>query len=119
MTNKRTWVIDPTHSDIQFKIRHLVISTVTGFFRTFEGKAVTEGDGFENAKVSITIDVKSIDTNQANRDSHLQNGDFFSSDEFPNILFASTSFTKIKDTAYKMTGDLTLRGVTKPVYLHL
>ncbi len=119
MTTKKTWVIDPTHSDIQFKIKHLVISTVTGSFRTFQGKAVTDGDGFENAKVSVSIDVKSIDTNQANRDGHLQNGDFFSADEFPQILFESTAFTKIEGSDYQLTGDLTLRGVTKPVELHV
>ena len=119
MTNTRTWVIDPMHSDIQFKIKHLVISTVTGSFRAFEGKAVTQGEGFENAKVSIAIDVKSIDTNQPQRDGHLQNGDFFAADEFPEILFASTSFTKVEGADYKMNGDLTLRGVTKPIELQV
>lgn len=117
MTNKRTWVIDPTHSEVFFKIKHLVISTVTGSFNKFEGKAVTEGDGFENAKVWIAIDVKSIDTNQPMRDEHLQNGDFFSADAFPQILFESTSFTKVSGNDYKLTGNLTLKGVTKPITL--
>lgn len=117
MTNTKTWVIDPMHSEVLFRIKHLVISTVTGSFKKFEGKAVTDGEGFENAKVSLAIDVKSIDTNQTMRDEHLQNGDFFSADLYPQILFESTSFTKRNGSNYTMTGDLTLRGVTKPVQL--
>ncbi|MEP6928420.1 MAG: YceI family protein, partial [Flavobacterium sp.] len=97
MTNKKTWVIDPVHSDVLFKIRHLVISTVTGSFRKFEGNIVSEGEDFNNAKVSFTIDVKSIDTNQPQRDGHLQSGDFFAAEEFPEITFQSTSFVKKND----------------------
>lgn len=119
MKKQTTWVIDPMHSEILFRIKHLVISTVTGSFRKFEGQAVTEGEGFENAKVTLSIDVKSIDTNQPQRDGHLQNGDFFSADEFPQILFTSTSFTKTSGNDYTMTGDLTLKGVTKPVKLNV
>lgn len=117
MTNSTTWVIDPMHSDVQFKIKHLVISTVTGSFRKFEGSAVTEGDDFTNAKVHFTLDVKSIDTNQTQRDEHLQNGDFFAADQYPKITFESTSFVKISSSVYKMVGDLTLKGATKPVEL--
>lgn len=119
MTTTKTWVIDPMHSEVFFKIKHLVISTVTGSFRKFEGKAVTEGEGFENAKVSFTTDVKSIDTSQPMRDEHLQNGDFFSADRYPQIIFESTSFTKISGDSYKMKGDLTLKGVTKPIELNV
>ena len=71
MTNTTTWVIDPTHSDLLFKIKHLVISNVTGSFKKFEGNIVTQGDDFNHAKVNLTIDVKSIDTNQAQRDEYL------------------------------------------------
>jgi polyisoprenoid-binding protein YceI len=117
MKNLTTWVIDPLHSDVIFKIKHLVISTVTGSFRKFEGRAVTEGEGFTNAKVSFTIDVKSIDTNQAQRDLHLQDGDFFSADLYPQITFKSTSFVNTSGSYFKMVGDLTLKGVTKQIEL--
>ena len=104
MENKTTWVTDPTHSEVQFKIKHLVISTVTGSFRTFEGRAITNGNDFNHAKIKLTIDVKSIDTNQAQRDEHLQNGDFFASDLYPTIDFESTSFEKVsgKKLNYKI-----------------
>ncbi|RYE59433.1 MAG: polyisoprenoid-binding protein [Sphingobacteriales bacterium] len=119
MSNTKTWVIDPKHSDVQFKIKHLVISTVTGSFRKFDGKVVTQGSGFENAKVNFSIDVKSIDTNQAQRDGHLQNGDFFAADEYPEINFEATSFVNKGDSDYKMIGNLTMKGVTKPVELNV
>ena len=117
MANSKTWVIDPLHSEVLFKIRHLVISTVTGSFRKFEGKAFTQGEDFTNAKVSFSIDVKSIDTNQAQRDAHLQNGDFFDADQYPEISFESVSFLPAERGMYKMIGNLTLKGVTKPVEL--
>ena len=113
----KTWVIDPMHSEVLFKIKHLVISTVTGSFRKFDGKVITEGEGFNNAKVSFEIDVKSIDTNQALRDEHLQNGDFFAADLYPQITFESTSFKNTGGSDYTMAGNLTLKGVTKPVEL--
>ena len=117
MTNKTTWAIDPVHSDVQFKIKHLVISNVTGAFKKFEGSIIQEGDDFNNAKVNFTIDVKSIDTNQAQRDEHLQSGDFFAADLYPQIIFNSTSFVKVDDDNYKMGGNLTMRGVTKSIEL--
>lgn len=113
------WVIDPLHSEVIFKIRHLVISTVTGSFRKFEGMVVTEGEGFEHAKVHFAIDVRSIDTNQAQRDQHLQNGDFFSADLYPQITFDSTSFTNKGGSDFEMEGNLTLKGVTKTVKLNV
>ena len=119
MTNTTTWVIDPMHSEVLFKIKHLVISTITGSFKKFEGKAIAEGSDFNNARVNFTIDVNSIDTNQAMRDGHLQGGDFFSADIYPQITFASTSFVQTAGVDYKMAGNLTLRGVTKPVELHV
>lgn len=117
MTNKTTWVIDPLHSEVFFKIKHLVISTVTGSFRKFEGNIITDGTDFSNAKVAITIDVKSIDTNQPQRDEHLKNGDFFDAETYPKITFESTSFVNTEGTDYKMVGNLTLKGVTKPIEL--
>jgi len=117
MTNKTTWVIDPLHSEVFFKIKHLVISTVTGSFRKFEGNIITDGTDFSNAKVAIAIDVKSIDTNQPQRDEHLKNGDFFDAETYPKITFESTSFVNTGGSDYKMAGNLTLKGVTKPIEL--
>ncbi|WP_022822005.1 YceI family protein [Hymenobacter norwichensis] len=111
-----TWVLDPTHSEVQFKIKHLVISTVTGSFKKFEGKAVTENDTFENAQVTFSLDVASIDTNQEQRDEHLRNNDFFDAATHPQITFTSTSLTK-KGDDYKLAGNMTVKDVTKPVTL--
>lgn len=119
MTNSTTWVIDPMHSEVQFKIKHLVISTVTGSFKKFEGAIISEGDDFNNAKVSFTMDVKSIDTNQSHRDEHLQGGDFFESETYPEIKFQSTSFNKENENDYKMIGNLTMKGVTRPLELNV
>jgi polyisoprenoid-binding protein YceI len=112
-----TWVIDPTHSEVQFKIKHLVISTVTGSFKKFEGQAVTQNDSFENAQITFTLDVNSIDTNQEQRDEHLRNNDFFDAATYPHITFTSTSLTKVGDEEYKLAGNLTVKDVTKPVTL--
>lgn len=111
------WAIDPMHTEVLFKVKHLVISTVTGSFKKFEGGVITEGDDFNNAKVNFALDVKSIDTNQTMRDEHLQGADFFASDLYPEITFESTSFVHKGGSDYKMTGNLTMKGVTKPVEL--
>ncbi len=119
MENSTKWVIDPTHSEVQFKIKHLVISTVTGSFRKFEGTVINHGDSFDNAQVNFNIDVKSIDTNQAHRDGHLQSGDFFEADKYPQIMFNSTSLVNVGGNQYKMMGDMTMKGVTRPVELNV
>ncbi len=117
MATATKWVLDPMHSEIQFKVKHLVISTVTGSFKTFEGTAETTNDDFEDAKVSLTINTDSIDTNQGQRDDHLKSADFFDAANFPQITFNSTSFKKTGDDQYKLVGDLTIKGVTKHVTL--
>ena len=111
------WAVDPMHSEVQFKVKHLVISTVTGAFKTFSGEAITAGNDFENAAISFSLDVNSVDTNQAQRDEHLRSADFFEAETYPEIQFRSTSFTKVKGDDYKLLGDLTMKGVTKPVEL--
>ena len=111
------WVVDPMHSEVQFKVKHLVISTVTGPFKTFSGEAITSGNDFENAAINFTLDVNSVDTNQEQRDSHLKSADFFEAETYPEIKFKSTSFIKTSDDDYKLVGDLTMKGVTKPVEL--
>ncbi|MGN6540003.1 MAG: YceI family protein [Ginsengibacter sp.] len=119
MENRTTWAIDPMHSEMLFKIKHLVISTVTGSFKKFQGTAITSGNDFNNAKVNFTIDVNSIDTNEPHRDEHLLSSDFFESAAYPQIKFQSTSFTKESEGDYKMTGNLTIKEVTKPVVLNV
>ena len=111
------WTVDNMHSEVHFKVKHLVISTVTGAFNTFSGAAVAEDDSFENADVNFLIDVNSVDTNQSMRDDHLKGADFFDTAAFPEIQFQSTSFTKAKGDVYKLAGNLTMKGVTKPVEL--
>lgn len=113
-----TWVIDPLHSEVMFKVKHLVISTVTGSFSKFEGTAVTTEDSFENAKINFEIDVDSIYTGQEQRDMHLKNGDFFEAETFPKIIFESVSFSKTGPDNYILKGNLTLKGVTKEVGLN-
>ena len=117
MSTTTKWVVDPTHSEVQFKVKHLVISTVTGAFKTFSGEAFTDGSDFENARINFMLDVKSVDTNQAQRDEHLRSGDFFEAESYPQIEFKSTSFTRVSDDNYKLIGDLTMKGVTKPIEL--
>lgn len=116
-TTATQWAIDPTHSEVQFKIKHLVISTVTGAFKSFTGTMETDGDNFENARVSVSVDIASIDTNQGQRDEHLKSADFFDAAQYPTMTFVSTGLTKKDDDAYELTGNLTIRDVTKPVTL--
>jgi len=111
------WSIDPMHSEVQFKVKHLVISTVTGSFQNFEGTVETEGDDFSDANIKFSLDVNSIDTNQEQRDGHLKGADFFNAEQFPHITFESTSVIKEDEDNYKLTGNLTIKGVTKPVTL--
>lgn len=111
------WAIDPMHSEVQFKVKHLVISTVSGFFKSFEGSLETESDDFENAAISFALDIDSIDTNQTQRDEHLKSPEFFDAAQFPQITFKSTSFKKTGDDEYALVGDLTIKGVTKTVML--
>jgi polyisoprenoid-binding protein YceI len=111
------WVIDPMHSEVQFKVKHLVISTVTGFFKSFDGSLETENEDFDGAKISFSLDIHSIDTNQSQRDAHLKSADFFDAEQFPKITFVSTSFKKTEEDEFQLDGDLTVKGITKSVTL--
>ena len=111
------WVIDPMHSEVQFKVKHLVISTVTGFFKSFEGALEATNDDFEDAEINFSLDIDSVDTNQSQRDEHLKSADFFDAAQYPKITFKSTSFKKTGDDEFELKGDLTIKGVTKPVKL--
>jgi len=111
-----TWKLDPTHSEVAFKVKHLVITTVTGYFRSFDGTVVTEGEtDFTTGKVNFSIDTTSIDTNQSQRDEHLKSADFFNAVQHPQITFTSTSIKEKGDDEFLLQGDLTIGDVTKPV----
>lgn len=113
---KTTWRIDPTHSEVQFKVKHLVISTVTGTFKAFEGTINTENEDFDGAEASFSLDVSSIDTNVADRDAHLKSDDFFSAEKYPNITF-NGKLNKVSDKTYKLVGLMTIKDVTKELEL--
>ncbi|HQW86526.1 MAG TPA: YceI family protein [Flavobacteriales bacterium] len=110
------WAIDPSHSEIQFKVKHLMISTVTGSFKEFGAEVELEGDDLNNALVSFWANTDSIFTNDEKRDGHLRSGDFFDSEKFPKLSFKSTRFEGSGST-WKLTGDLTIKDVTRPVTL--
>ncbi len=113
------WVLEPAHSELQFKIRHLMISNVSGSFNKFDGSVETEGDDLTTAKVNFTIDADSISTNNEQRDGHLKSGDFFDVATHPSITFEGTGMEKVGDEDYKMNGNLTMHGVTHPVALNV
>jgi len=110
-----TWKVDPAHSSVNFSVKHLVISTVRGKFTSFSGEATWDGKDLSGGSVIVTVDTKSITTDNGDRDKHLRSSDFFSADSFPIITFKSTKVTPAKDGRFTLTGDLTIRGVTKPV----
>jgi polyisoprenoid-binding protein YceI len=111
------WSVDPTHSEIQFKVKHLVISTVTGSFKSFSASATTEGDDWTKARINFEADIASIDTNMDQRDTHLKSADFFDAQKYPKLTFESTSLRKVSGNDYKLEGNLTIKDVTKPVTL--
>jgi len=106
------WTIDSAHSEVGFKVKHLMINNVRGNFKTFSGEAETEGDDFKTAKVSFQAEINSIDTGNEQRDGHLKSAEFFNAETYPELKFSSTSFS-----GNKMTGDLTFLNVTKSVTL--
>ena len=115
---KQTWVLDPTHSELQFKIKHLMISTVSGQFSQFKASVESEENDFTKAKVYFETAVDSISTNNEQRDAHLKNGDFFDTEKFPLIVFESEKMEKIEADEYKLVGTLTMRGVSKKIVLN-
>lgn len=117
MAISTTWIIDPTHSEVQFKVKHLVISTVTGSFKTFEGQIITESDDFDGAKISFLADTSSIDTNQEQRDVHLKSAEFFDVEKYPKMTFANGILIKTGEATFNLKGDLTIKDVTKPFEL--
>lgn len=110
-----TWALDPTHSELLFRVRHLMIASVKGEFRKFNVTLQVNVDDFSGASVNASVDIDSIDTNNADRDGHLKSPDFFDMASHPAMTFNSTSVTKSSDTDYVLHGDLTIKGVTKSV----
>ena len=113
---KIKWALDPTHSEVNFKIKHLMITNVTGGFKTFTAEAETDGDDFSAASIAFTADVASISTNNEQRDGHLKSPDFFDAEQFPQIKFQSTQFEKTGDD-FILHGNLTVKDITAPVKL--
>ena len=112
MTNT-TWNLDTSHSDVNFRVRHLVISTVSGKFNSFSSVAKTSDDDFSTAEINFEVETASIDTGMEQRDQHLQSDDFFNSAAFPKLTFKSTAVRKIADDQYEIDGQLTIRDITK------
>jgi polyisoprenoid-binding protein YceI len=110
-----TWTIDASHTEIGFSVRHLV-SKVRGKFETFEGVIVTQDD-LETSTVNVTVDLTSINTGSTDRDNHLRSADFFEVETHPKMTFVSTGIVQKSDTDFVVAGDLTIKGVTKPVEL--
>lgn len=109
------WEIDPSHSQATFSVKHMMISTVKGHFNVLSGKLHIDEQNPDNSWVEAQVDVASVDTRDANRDGHLQSPDFFDAANYPTITFKSTKVEPDGDNEYKVLGDLTIRGVTKPV----
>ena len=110
MENKTTWAIDPSHSDVMFKVRHMMISTVSGHFEDFNATVNADSDDFSGAEVEFSAKIDSINTKNADRDAHLKSDDFFNAESFPELKFKSKSYD-----GNKLVGDLTIRDVTKEV----
>ena len=111
------WLLDPAHSELTFKIKHLMISNVSGAFKNFSAKVETEETDFSKATISLTAEMNSISTNNEQRDAHLRNSDFFEVEKFPQLKFTSTRIEQTDDESFSLYGNLTMKDVTKPVKL--
>lgn len=113
------WLLDPAHSELTFKIKHLMISNVTGAFKDFSARVETEETDFSKATISLTAQMNSISTNNEQRDVHLRSADFFEVEKFPQLKFTSTGIEQTDDESFNLYGNLTIKGVTKPVKLNM
>lgn len=113
----KTWTIDIAHSEIGFKVKHLMISTVRGLFEKFEGSVSAEDETFNNAQIDFSAEIASLTTRNAQRDAHIHSPDFFDEANFPKLTFASTSVKAGAEGKLEIVGDLTMRGVTKSITL--
>lgn len=113
------WVLDPTHSELGFKVKHLMISNVSGSFKDFSVEMETEENDFSKAGINLTAQMTSIFTSNAQRDAHLRNSDFFDVENYPELSFKSTRIEKVDSETFTLFGELTLKGVTNPVKLNV
>jgi polyisoprenoid-binding protein YceI len=112
-----TWKIDPAHSEIQFKVKHLMITTVTGYFRKFDCEVISETEDFNSTtSIKFTADIDSIETNNEQRDTHLKSEDFFNAEKYGQVIFVGTKYDALNNSA-TLYGNLTIRGITKAVKL--
>ncbi len=115
---RKKWVIDPTHSEVTFKVKHLMITTITGSFDTFTANIETDNEDFSHAKISFSAEVATVSTGNADRDNHLKSADFFDVEKFPTLNFVATKYESVdNDGSYELYGDLELHGVTKNIKL--
>jgi polyisoprenoid-binding protein YceI len=110
-----TWVVDKGHSNVKFSVTHMVVSEMEGSFRTFDGSVVHSKADLSDAKIEFTVDINSVFTDNDRRDAHLKSNDFFNAEQYPQMKFVSTSFVPQGGKKYKLSGNLTIRDVTKPV----
>lgn len=117
MSQKTKWAVDPTHTEIGFKVKHMMFTNVSGKIAKYDATVETDGDEFNNAVVEFSADADSITTANADRDAHLLSPDFFDTTKFPKLSFNAASFRKTNDADFELTGNLTLHGITKPIEL--
>lgn len=117
ITAQTEWKFDAAHSTIGFTVSHLVISEVDGKFKNFDGKVTASNENFSDAKIEFEADINSIDTDNEKRDGHLKAADFFDAEKYPKLTFKSKKFEKVGEKKFVLTGDLTMRGVTKEIQL--
>jgi polyisoprenoid-binding protein YceI len=113
------WVLDPTHSELGFKIKHLMISNVSGFFNSFQVEGETNEEDFSTAKIRLKADMNSIYTNNEQRDAHLKNSDFFETDKHPEMIFESGRIEKVDGGNFRLYGNLSLKNISRPVQLNV
>lgn len=116
---KTKWILDPTHSELGFKIKHLMISNVSGSLKNFEAEVEMENEDFSSAEINLSAEMASLTTNNEQRDNHLRTSDFFEVEKYPELKFRSTKTEKIDNDNFTLHGELTLKGITRPVKLNV
>lgn len=112
-----TWTVDPTHTHVEFAVRHMMITTVKGRFSGVTGSVIIDDAQPSRSQIEVSIDVASIDTREPQRDGHLRSGDFFDVEKFPTMTFKSTRVERVSDDQFKVAGEMTIRNQTRPIVL--
>jgi polyisoprenoid-binding protein YceI len=113
-----TWLIDPTHSEIGFKVKHMMFTNVSGKFNSYEATIINFGDYFKTSKISFSADTNSIDTNNSDRDNHLKSAEFLETEKYPKLFFEATNIIQRSDNFYEIEGDLTIKNTAKKILLN-